>query len=92
MIPQWWSWALTAVGVTGLYLAGSRNRVGWLIGIAAQALWLAYAVSTRQWGFLASVFAYGGVHLRNWLRWRAEARSDAGMTSTSRSPGTISLW
>lgn len=69
---QWWSWALTLVGVTGLYLAGKKNWWGWAIGLGAQVLWVAYAVSTSQWGFLMSAGAYGWVYLRNLLAWRAE--------------------
>lgn len=69
-----WSWVLTAVGVLGLYLAGKKNRAGWAVGLGAQVLWVAYAVASRQWGFLASAGAYGWVYARNWLRWRAEAR------------------
>ncbi len=53
----WWSWLLTAAGAAGLYFAGSGKRLGWAIGIAAQGLWLAYAVATEQWGFLASAGA-----------------------------------
>ena len=71
-MTQWWSWVLTLVGVTGLYFAGSGKRLGWAIGIGAQVLWLAYAISTRQWGFLASALAYGTVYVRNWLRWRRQ--------------------
>ncbi|GGK32331.1 hypothetical protein GCM10010124_26400 [Pilimelia terevasa] len=71
MAHQAWSWILAAVGITGLWLAGSGRRAGWAIGIASQALWLAYAVATSQWGFLASVAGYGAVHVRNWRRWRA---------------------
>lgn len=74
---QLWSWALTAVGVTGLFFAGRNNKLGWAIGLGAQVLWLAYAIATRQWGFIVSVFAYGGVYARNWWRWRsAERRAD----------------
>jgi hypothetical protein len=71
VIPYWlWSRLLTAVGVTGLYLAGSKKRWGWAIGLGAQVLWIAYALSTRQYGFLASVLAYGGVYARNFWSWR----------------------
>lgn len=66
---QIWSWILTAVGVTGLYFAGRRNWVGWAIGLGAQVLWVAYAVSTRQWGFLVSAFAYGAVYAKNLRAW-----------------------
>lgn len=66
---QAWSWILTAVGVFGLYLAGRRSLWGWAIGLGSQVLWLAYSITTRQWGFLVSCFAYGGIHSLN--LWRA---------------------
>ncbi len=71
-MSQWWSWLLTAVGVTGLYFAGSRKRLGWAIGIAAQALWIAYALATSQYGFFASAVSYGWVYSRNFLRWKKD--------------------
>lgn len=67
---SYWSYVLTAVGVFGLWLAGRKNQYGWAVGIAAQALWLAYAISTEQWGFLVSAFAYGWVYIKNFLAWR----------------------
>jgi len=73
-VSQWWSWVLTVVGIAGLLLAGGRRTVGWAVGLGAQALWVAYAVATRQWGFIFSALAYGAVYARNWLRWRREAR------------------
>lgn len=77
-MSAWWSWALTAVGITGLYFAGQRRALGWAIGLSAQALWIAYAVATRQWGFIASAFAYGAVYARNFLSWRRPARVEPG--------------
>lgn len=72
MVAWWWSWLLMAVGVTGLYLAGSKRKIGWFIGIAVQLLWVTYAVVTKQWGFIASAIVYGAVNIRNWRRWRRE--------------------
>lgn len=68
----YWSWILTAVGVTGLMLSGSHNKTGWLIGLGAQILWFAYALATRQYGFVVSAFAYGFVYSRNFWKWRSE--------------------
>jgi hypothetical protein len=68
----WWSWLLAGVGLTGLWIAGSRNAVGWAIGVAAQVLWIAYALATDQPGFLISAAGYGFVHARNWWRWRTQ--------------------
>ena len=39
-----WSYILTAIGVFGLWLAGRKDWRGWLVGLTAQGVWLAYAV------------------------------------------------
>lgn len=70
MIPQWWSWLLTTVGVAGLWAAGSRKSWGWLICLSAQGLWIAYALKSAQYGFLVSAVAYGTVYARNFRAWR----------------------
>lgn len=70
-MSPYWSWVLTAVGVTGLYFAGQKKPWAWLIGLGAQVLWLAYAIATEQWGFIVSAAAYGWVYARNarlWMR------------------------
>lgn len=70
----WWSWLLTGVGVTALWLAGSKKRLGWAIGLSGQALWLTYALVTEQYGFVFGALAYGSVYARNFLRWRADEK------------------
>jgi hypothetical protein len=59
-----WSYALAAIGVAGLLIAANRPKVGWWLNIAAQAVWITYAVVTRQWGFLASALAYAVAYVR----------------------------
>lgn len=67
---MWWSWALTAVGVSGLYLVARKDWRGFAVGVAAQALWIAYAVLTEQWGFIVSALVYGSVYGLGWYNWR----------------------
>lgn len=69
-MSEWWSWLLTLVGVSGLWLAGRRSAWGWAVGLSAQGLWIAYALATSQTGFLVSAFVYGSVYLKNFLAWR----------------------
>ena len=66
---NYWSYILTAVGVTALYLAGKGKAVGWLIGLLAQLLWIGYGIATHQYGFILSAVAYGYVYTRNALQW-----------------------
>lgn len=67
-----WSYVLMAVGVFGLYLAGRKSKWGWAVGIAAQILWIAYAIATQQWGFIISAIAYGAVYIKNFVTWKRE--------------------
>ena len=74
-----WSFVLSAIGVLGIYLAGSKNIYGWVLGFSAQVLWIVFAVTTEQYGFILSALAYGWVYGRNYLKWKREreAPSDA---------------
>jgi len=69
--PLVWSWVLVTLGATGMWMAGRRMRAGWAVAIANEALWIAYAVDTRQYGFIAGALLYMVVFARNWLRWKA---------------------
>lgn len=73
-MSPYWSYLLTAVGIFGIYLAGRKNLYGWAVGLGAQVLWIAYAVSTEQWGFIMSAFAYGSVYAKNWSQWAKESK------------------
>jgi hypothetical protein len=88
----YWSYVLTAVGVFGLFLAGRKDRRGWMVGIFAQTLWFAYAISTRQWGFLVSCFAYGWVYIKNARAWRPDRHGedvDRKCSTNVRSESTV---
>jgi hypothetical protein len=71
-----WSWILTAVGLTGFVLAGRKVWWAWYINIACQALWLAYALTTRQYGFVVAAVVYTVVFAQNAIRWTREHRAE----------------
>lgn len=72
----WWSWVLTIWGVASLILAGRRKTaaLGWAVGLSVQLLWIAYALATKQWGFIFSALACGAACARNWFTWRREGQ------------------
>lgn len=70
----WWSVALTATSLVTSLLIGNKLKIGWILGVAMQVLWLVYAVATRQWGFVASALAFGFMNTRNYLKWRGDER------------------
>lgn len=83
---EWWSWILTAAGIAGLLLAGSKRKVGWLLGFCIQPVWLVFAIVTEQYGFILSAVAYGSVYARNWIRWRREDRGAREQSLNRESP------
>lgn len=81
-----WSFVLAAVGIAGIYLAGKKSKWGWGLGLAAQVLWLIFAVVTAQYGFILTAVAYGAVYGKNlWQRHREESkRGSDGLTDSER--------
>ena len=67
-----WSFVLSGIGIVGIVLAGSKYKLGWLIGFFVQPLWVVFAVVTGQYGFILNAVVYAIVYARNWWRWRQE--------------------
>lgn len=86
MIPVWMSVVLGAVGVLGLFLVTMKLAAGFVVGFFVQFLWIAYAVHTKQWGFIPMSCAYGAVNLRGWIVWRRQKMSSAEACSSEGKP------
>lgn len=76
MDNQYWSWLLAIVGLTGFILAGRKVWWCWYINLACQVLWFAYAIVTKQYGFLASAIAYSIVFTQNSIKWTKEHKKE----------------
>ncbi|MFI6819709.1 hypothetical protein ACIBJE_02005 [Micromonospora sp. NPDC050187] len=86
-----WSYLLSTAGITGLLVAARHPRAGWTINIVAQALWLAYAVISRQYGFLLAAAAYTVAYVRLLRRARVAHPTPTVDTGRYRAPVTRSL-
>jgi uncharacterized membrane protein len=71
-VAWWWSWLLMAFGVTGLYLVGKRKWWAWLISFTGEVLWIAYAIVTKQYGFIIFALTYMVVYLKNAREWKRQ--------------------
>ncbi len=70
MSQCYWSALLSGTALIGLHLAGRQNPAGWALCILDEMLWIAYAIATAQWPFIASALAYTWVYYQNLRRWR----------------------
>jgi hypothetical protein len=73
-MQQWQSWALSIVGVIGIYLTGRKNWRGYAVGIFTECAWVWYAIITKQWGFIFGSTIYVSVYLFNINKWLEEAK------------------
>lgn len=68
---QAWGWAFAIGGGLGLLLAGpgASTPIGWWVTLAMQGVWVAFALTMRQYGFLfnAAVYAVAaGINIATW--------------------------
>jgi nicotinamide riboside transporter PnuC len=68
-----WSWILAAIGVTGIFFVGKKTIWGWLILLVNEFIWIAYAINTKQYGFIVMATAYAVVYIKSYFAWRKEA-------------------
>ena len=69
---QYWSWILAAIGVTGTFFVGRKVIWAWLILLVNECLWMIYAVTTEQYGFIFAAIAYGAVYIKSYIHWSKE--------------------
>jgi hypothetical protein len=68
-----WSWILAVIGISGIFLVGQKTIWGWLILCVNECLWIAYGLSTKQYGFIAMAVAYATIYIRSYIHWRKES-------------------
>jgi hypothetical protein len=70
-----WSWILAIIGVTGIYFVGKKTIWGWVVLGVNEVLWIIYAVTTKQYGFIVAAIAYGVVYVKSFIQWQREGVS-----------------
>ncbi len=69
---QYWSYVLAAIGVTGIYFVGRKSMWAWFLLLFNECLWIIYAITTKQYGFILAAIAYGIVYIRSYIHWSKE--------------------
>jgi hypothetical protein len=67
-----WSYLLAALALFTSWQIGRKKAWPWLLAAGTQLLWVAYALVTEQYGFIASAFAFLVMNMHNYVKWRRE--------------------
>lgn len=63
-------WLATVCGLTGVYLIGSRKKVGFLIMMVASLSWLTVGFMIQSMALIVGSAVFFSLHVRGWLKWR----------------------
>ncbi|QGJ90412.1 membrane protein [Gordonia phage Crocheter] len=88
---EWWSWLLTSVGMTGIFLTTQKMIAGFAIGLGAQGLWIVYATTTSQYGFIFSAFGYGTINAIGLWKWNRDSKKEKLMGDPPPIPEGVTL-
>jgi hypothetical protein len=81
-----WSVALGIAGITGQYIIGKKSSKGYIVGMATQIMWFAFAVQTKQYGFIMLSGMYFVIYFKSWKQWRLDEKAVAGKADHNATP------
>jgi nicotinamide riboside transporter PnuC len=70
-------WLATAAGLSGVYLLGNRNRIGFLVMMVASLSWMTVGFLISSLALILGSVVFFSLHVRGFLAWRREERDMA---------------
>jgi hypothetical protein len=61
---------LAVSGVAAIYFVGRKQIWAWIWATCNEAMWIYYAIVTKQYGFIFAAVAYSIVYIKSYLHWR----------------------
>jgi len=66
-------WFAACFEIAALWLVGNKNKVGFLLGLVCNVLWIFYALNTKTAYALVFVCTiYFFLNIRNYVKWSGE--------------------
>lgn len=70
------SWILVSSGAAAMFTIGRKKRWGWLWFIFNEFMWTAYALVTKQYGFILGAIAYAVVGVKSFIHWKETEKTE----------------
>jgi hypothetical protein len=62
-------WLATACGLTGVYLLGNKNKLGFILFMIASLSWVTFGILTGSVAVIIGSSIFFIMHLRGWVNW-----------------------
>lgn len=69
-MQEYASWVLAVIGVTGIFFVGRKTIWGWFVLLFNECLWMFYAITTHQYGFIFASLAYAATYIKSYRHWK----------------------
>jgi len=66
-------WLATVCGLTGVYLLGNKNKIGFLVFMVASLSWVTFGFLTNSLAVIIGSSIFFLMHLRGFINWTKEA-------------------
>lgn len=67
-------WVLSVNTVALTFLVGRKSTLGWVLGVAGQAIWALYILTRAEWGLTPMWIGLTAAYTWNLIKWRRETR------------------
>ena len=68
-------WLATVLGLSGVYLLGNKNKIGFIIFMGASVSWVTFGAMTGSFPVIIGSSIFFIMHLRGFLSWSKEAKA-----------------
>ncbi len=68
-------WLATILGLTGVYMLGNKNKIGFIVFMAASLSWVTFGALTGSVPVVIGSSIFFVMHFRGFLNWSKEAKN-----------------
>lgn len=68
-------WLATMSGLTGVYLLGNKNKLGFILFMMASLSWVTFGILTGSVAVIIGSSIFFCMHLRGWINWSKETKT-----------------
>ena len=68
-------WLATILGLTGVYLLGNKNKMGFIVFMGASLSWITFGVMTGSLPVIIGSSIFFIMHLRGFVSWLREEKT-----------------
>lgn len=79
-------WVAALLNVAGNLTLVTKSKVGWVIRIIVNLLWMPYGVYTAAWALIANHALFVGINAFGWWKWNRDERREARLHTPGETP------